>query len=92
MGFYYGPESNEPAPQEKPPGCMDVIVITRAVFSVLLWPMVALFAVVIDVGAIFWAFSIHPALALIPIGLTVLVVWLFSRWEQRNIRSDGLDN
>ena len=84
MGFYYG--TSDPPPEEEKPGCLDALLITRAVFAVLMWPLLALIVVVADVGAIFWCFAIHPALALIPVALTVVGVWLFSRWEQGRFR------
>ena len=89
MGFYYG--SNQPEPEEKPPGCIDVLVVTRAVFSVLLWPLLALFIFVLDVAVIFWTFAVHPALALVPIALTAIGIWLFARWEQRRARPPEWD-
>jgi hypothetical protein len=90
MGFYYGPSSSPPEPEEKPPGCMDALIITRAVFGVMFWPVLALFAVVLDVGFTFYMFAIHPALALIPIALTVATLILFAQWEQRRFRPPGL--
>jgi hypothetical protein len=82
MGFYYGPSSTDPEPQEKPPGCMDVIIITRAMFAVLFWPLLALLLLIFDLALIFYAFAVHPALALVPIGLTVGAVALFARWDR----------
>ena len=87
MGFYYEPE---PPPKDDRPGCMDVIIITRAVFSVLFWPMLALVLVLIDAGAVFVLFAVHPALALIPVGLTGAGIWLYARWEQRHFRPPGI--
>ena len=89
MGFYYG--TNQPEPEEKPPGCLDVLIITRAVFSVLMWPMLALFVFVIDVAVVFWAYAVHPALALVPLAITGIGIWLFARWEQHHARPPGLD-
>ena len=87
MGFYYGPSSSDrQEPEEKPPGCMDVLVITRVVFGLLLWPMVALLGVMLVLAAVLWAFTVHPLLALVPLALTGVAVWLFARWEQRHFR------
>jgi hypothetical protein len=82
MGYYY----DETPPEEKPPGCLDLLVITRAVFDVLFWPMVVIFGVIIDGALVLYTLSVHPVLALIPVGLTVLAIWLFARWEQRHYR------
>jgi hypothetical protein len=82
MGFYYGPSSSGQEPEEKPPGCMDALIITRAVFSVMFWPLLAMILVVVDVAIIFYAFFVHPALALIPLGLTVAVIAGFAQWDR----------
>jgi hypothetical protein len=89
VGFYY--DSSEPPPSDaKPPGCLDALIITRAVFGVLIWPMLALVLVMVDAAIIFIAFTIHPALALIPLAVTAAGLWLFAKWEQRRIRPPGL--
>lgn len=88
MGFYY--DSGQKPKDEKPPGCLDAMLITRAVFGVLFWPMLAIFVVLADLGLIFYAFTVHPAWALIPIALTALGIWLFARWEQRHFRPPDL--
>jgi len=86
MGFYYGRSDEPPPAADRPPGCFDVIVVMRAVFSVLFWPILALFLVILVLGAAFWAFTVHPALALLPLGAGALGVWLFARWEQHRLR------
>jgi hypothetical protein len=87
MGFYHG---TTPEPEERPPGCMDVVVITRAVFSVLFWPMLAIFVAVLDLALIFYTFAVHPALALLPLGLTAAGIALFARWDQRRNSPDDV--
>jgi hypothetical protein len=91
VGFYYGPSSQPERDEEKPPGCLDVILITRAVFGVLLPPIIALFALVADIAIIIWLLTVHPALALIPIALTALAIWLFARWDRRRGRPSNID-
>jgi hypothetical protein len=88
MGFYYGPA--EPKPEDKPPGCLETLVIMRAVFAVIMPAVIAMIAVMVDVAAIFVLFTKHPALALIPVALTILAIWLFARWEQRRFRPPGV--
>ena len=87
MGYYY---DERPTQEEKPPGCLDALLITRAVFGVLMWPVLALFAVLADLGVIFYVFTIHPALALIPLALSGAGPWLFAKWEQKRFRPPGL--
>lgn len=76
--------------EEKPPGCMDALLITRAVFGVLIWPLAAIVAVILDVFVTWYLFAVYPALALIPIAATALAVWLFARWEQQHFRPPDL--
>jgi hypothetical protein len=89
VGYYY---ERPPSTDDEPPrpGCLETLIITRAVFGVLLWPVLALFAVFIDVGLIFWLFTVHPALALLPVAATVAALWLFGRWDQQRHRPPGL--
>jgi hypothetical protein len=87
VGYYY---EQRPSDEEKPPGCLDALLITRAVFAILIWPVLAIFAVLADMGAIVYLFTIHPALALIPIAITGVALWLFARWEQQRFRPPDL--
>ena len=77
-------------PAEKPPGCLDVLAITRTMFGILLWPMVAVIVVLADLAATFVLFTKYPALALITIVPTAIAIWLFAKWEQRHFRPPGL--
>jgi len=74
--------------REKPPGCLDVIVITRAVFGVLMWPIILMFAVVFDVGITFYLYATRPLLALIPVALTGAAIYAFTRWERHRLRDE----
>ncbi len=80
---YPGGEVYEPSRPEEAPGCRDVWVITRATLGVLVWPLLALIAVLLSVFGAFVLFATHPALALLPIAALVAAVYLFARWEQR---------
>jgi hypothetical protein len=89
VGFYYD-SGQQPQREEKPPGCLDALIITRAVFGVLMWPLLAIVVVLADVALIFYAFTVHPAWALLPLALTAVGIWLFARWEQQRFRPPGL--
>jgi hypothetical protein len=39
---------------------------------------------------ILFLFTVHPALALIPVAAIALAVYLFARWEQRHFRPPGM--
>lgn len=90
MGFYY---EQKPGPEpDSKPGCLDVIVMTRVVLSILFWPIAAMFVVLADVVAIFYLFTVHPALSLIPISLSALAIWAIARWDANRDRPEGLDD
>jgi hypothetical protein len=88
MGYYY--DDQRPPDKEQPPGCLDALLITRAVFGVMMWPILAMVVVAIDAGLIFYLYSLHPALALFPIAITAGALWLFAKWEQKHFRPPGL--
>lgn len=78
-----------PPTDGKGPGCLDALVITRVVFELLFWPVAVMLLVLGDLAAVFYLFTVHPALALIPLGIAALGVWLLARWDQR--RHNPLD-
>ncbi len=63
-----------------------MVLITRALFGLLLWPLLAIALIAIDLIAIFVLFVIHPALALIPLAIAVAGVFVYARWERRHFR------
>ena len=77
-------------PPRQPSGCLEVWVLTRAIFGMLFWPLAALVGSVAGVVLIFYAFTVHPLLALAPIGGVALAVLAFARWEQRRFRPPGI--
>jgi hypothetical protein len=79
-----------PDDQEKPPGCLEALVITRAVFGVILIPFLLMLSVIIDVAIAFLLYGVYPALALIPLGVTIVAVWGYARWEQHKYRPPDL--
>ncbi len=86
MGMYY---EQQPPQEDKGPGCLDALVITRVVFGLLFWPVAAILLVLGDLAVAFYLFTVHPALALIPVALAGVAVWLLARWDQN--RHDPLD-
>ena len=61
-------------------------MLTRAVFAVILLPVLALIVLLGVLGGALFLFSIHPALALLPVAAIVVAIFLFAQWERRNIR------
>ncbi len=76
--------------QDARPGCRDVWVITLAVFAVILPIVGAIIAILGALTATFVLFTIHPALALIPIALTAAAIFAFARWERERFKPPGL--
>ena len=73
-------------PEKEPSGCMEFWIITRAVFGVLIWPLLALFAAVGWLVLTLYAFFTAPLLALIPLVLGIGALMLFARWERGRFR------
>lgn len=84
MGSYYE------EPKERPPGCFDVLALTRSMLTIVGLFLVGLLVIVGDIVATFLLFSIHPALALVTIVPTVAAVWLYAQWERRHFRPPEL--
>jgi len=84
MGYYYE------QPEERPPGCLDVLALTRSMLAVIGVLVAALIAVGADIVATFVLFGIHPALSLVTIVPTLIAIWLYARWERRHFRPPGL--
>jgi len=70
-------------------GCLEVWVLTRAAFGILFWPLAAVIGSVLAVVLVFYLFTVHPALALIPVAAIAIALYLFARWEQRRFRPPG---
>jgi uncharacterized membrane protein len=84
------PVYHQQEPQQEPHGCLEVWVLTRAAFGVLLWPLLALIGFVLAVVLVLYLFTVHPALALIPVAAIAVALYLFARWEQRHFRPPGM--
>ena len=83
MGYYY--ERSAKPEEEKPPGCLETLLIMRAVFGVIMPVVIAMIVLIADLAAIFVLYSISPALALIPIALTAAAIWLVARWDRNRV-------
>jgi hypothetical protein len=77
--MYYPQEPKEPS------GCMQTIIITRVILGMLVIPVAAILAVLFALIVTFYVFTVSPLLALIPVGLIVLAIMAFARWEQSRI-------
>jgi len=88
MGFYYG--QSEPPQEKEPGGCRDVFILTRAVFGVLLWPMVILIGAVLGLVYVIYLFSVFWLLGLAALVLLAVAVFFYARWEQGHYHDRGL--
>jgi hypothetical protein len=87
MGFYYGKQQE---PEKEPGGCMEVWVISRAVFGILAVPLLVLAGVILGIVGIVALFSIHWLLGLAGIAAAGGGIALYARWERRKFRSGGM--
>ncbi len=76
--------------QDQRPGCRDAWVITLAMFAVILPVMLALMALLGGIILAFVLFTVHPALALIPLAVMGVGIYAFARWDQNRNRPPGL--
>jgi hypothetical protein len=90
MGFYYEQPPPGKDDDDSKPGCLDALVISKVVLQVLFWPIAIFFLVIVAVGLAFYLYTIHPALVLIPVAVSVLAIYLFARWDQNRDRPPDL--
>lgn len=74
---------------KEPGGCGEVWVLTRAVFAILFWPLVALALIMGWLFVTLYAFFQSPPLALVPLAVGILAIVLFARWERSRGRPSG---
>ncbi len=75
-------EQQRPDDRDKPPGCLDILVITRVVLGVLFWPLAVMFVVIFDLGITFYLYATRPLFALIPVAITAAAILGFTLWER----------
>lgn len=85
---YY--DQQTPPPKDRPSGCFDAVLITRALFGLLFWPLIGIAAVITALVVTIVLFLVYPALALIPVAVSGIALWMYARWEQRHYRPPGL--
>jgi len=73
----------EPQRPGEPGGCGEVWLLTRIALGVILPIIGVLFGVLLLLFAAFYLLTVHPALALIPIGAVAAVLAGIAFWERR---------
>jgi hypothetical protein len=69
-------------PPKEAGGCGEVWILTRAVFGILLVPLLAIIGAVAWIFITFYAFFASPPLALIPLAIGIIAIVLLARWER----------
>jgi hypothetical protein len=89
MGHYYGP-SRQPEQDKEPGGCMEVWIISRAVFGILAIPLLVLAGIILGIVGIVTLFTIHWLLGLAGIAAAAAGIAFYARWERSKFRSGGM--
>ena len=77
--------------QRKPPSLWtEVWTLTRIVYGILFWPLLALLAVILAMFGVFILYTIHPAFALLAILAVAAVIGALAWRESRRVRPPGV--
>lgn len=75
----------------KPPSLWSEFwMLTRIVYGILFWPLLALLAVLLAMFGLFVLFTIHPAFALLAILAVAAVIGALAWCESRRVRPPGV--
>jgi len=86
MGFYYGP-AEPPKPEKEPGGCLEALIITRAVFAVLAIPLAAILGVFAALAILIALFSIAWYWGVLWLAVLAAGIAAYARWERGRFRS-----
>lgn len=70
-------------PGKPAPWWQEAFVLTRAVFGILFWPLVAIVAAIVAIGGLFVAFSTGLGWGLLALALIAGVIAAFAWWDRR---------
>jgi hypothetical protein len=74
----------------KPPSLWSEFwMLSRIVYGILFWPLLALLAVLLAVFGVFILYTVHPAFALLAIAAIAAVIAVLAWWESRRVRPPG---
>lgn len=77
--MYHEPQ-REP---KEPSGCLEALILTRAVFGILLWPLVAIVAVVLGIVVVLTLLFTNALLGLLALAAVIAAVAVFAWWDRR---------
>jgi len=75
------------APKE-PSGCLQSLLITRAIFAILAVPILLIGGALMATLVTLYLFTVNPLLALIPLSIGVLGIYGLARWEKARIEKE----
>ncbi len=65
------------------PWWQEAFVLTRAVFGILFWPVMAIFGVMIAIGGLFAAFDTGVGWGLLALAIIAAAIGAFAWWDRR---------
>lgn len=65
------------------PWWQEAFVLTRAVFGILFWPIIAIVGVIVAIGGLFVAFDTGVGWGLLALALIAAVIAAFAWWDRR---------
>ena len=68
---------------KQPPWWQEAFVLTRAVFGLLFWPLVAIIGVLVAIVGLFAAFSAGVGWGLLVLALIAAAIAGFAWWDRR---------
>lgn len=74
-----------PRPDKPAPWWREALVLTRVVFGVLFWPLVAIVGGIGAIVGLLLAFSIHWAWGLLALALTAGAIAAFAWWDRQRV-------
>jgi hypothetical protein len=83
MGTYYGSQK----PEKEPGGCMEALMISRAIFGILALPLLIMIGAIFGLVVLVALFSIHWLLGLLGLALIAGGIAFYARWERSKFRS-----
>ena len=86
MGTYYGSQRPK-EPEKEPGGCMEALMISRAIFGILALPLLIMIGAIFGLVVLVALFSIHWLLGLLGLALIAGGIALYARWERSKFRS-----
>ncbi|HWO72618.1 MAG TPA: hypothetical protein VNN21_03590 [Dehalococcoidia bacterium] len=76
-------------PPKEPSGCLQTLVITRAILGILFVPILLVVGALLLVLAAFYALTISPLLAVAVIAIGGVMILALAKWESRRVAKEA---